>query len=238
MNRLAYAVHRWLGAIVAVQLVAWSLGGLVFSIVPLARVRGEHTRRRSEPAPVPLDRVKLGPAEAAARAGMAATAARIELRALADHPVYEIAAGDQTVLVDAETGARRSPIGEETARAIALADQAPGAQIASVHPVVSDPPSEYRGLPLPAWRVVMDDREGTSIYVDRAAGRVRARRNHAWRRHDFFWMLHTMDYRGRDDFNHPLLVVAAAMGMLSSLSGLLLWSLRIRRRIRRRKENT
>ena len=125
----------------------------------------------------------------------------------------------------------------ETARAIALADQAPGAQVASVHPVVSDPPSEYRGLPLPAWRVVMDDREGTSVYVDRAAGRVRARRNHAWRRHDFFWMLHTMDYRGRDDFNHPLLVVAAALGMLSSLSGLLLWSLRIRRRMRRRKES-
>jgi len=35
-------------------------------------------------------------------------------------------------------------------------------------------------------------------------------------------MLHIMDYDTRDDFNHPLLVIAAASALLFALSGAVL----------------
>ena len=55
---------------------------------------------------------------------------------------------------------------------------------------------------------------------------VRARvvrvRSDIWRRHDFFWMLHIMDYDTRDDFNSLLLIFAASLALFMSLSGVLL----------------
>lgn len=58
-----------------------------------------------------------------------------------------------------------------------------------------------------------------AIYVAANTGRVTARRNNAWRRFDFFWMLHTMDYQGRDDFNHILLIAFAGLGLAAVISG-------------------
>ena len=52
-----------------------------------------------------------------------------------------------------------------------------------------------------------------SVYVSEATGRVVERRTDSWRLFDVLWMLHTMDYSGRDDFNHPL-VIAVTFGVL------------------------
>jgi hypothetical protein len=49
-----------------------------------------------------------------------------------------------------------------------------------------------------------------------------AARGDSWRLFDFFWMLHTMDYVGRDDFNNPLVILAAAAAGWIALTGLLL----------------
>ncbi len=49
-----------------------------------------------------------------------------------------------------------------------------------------------------------------------------ATRNNTWRLFDFFWMLHTMDYRGRDNFNNPLVITIATAALWLSLSGFLL----------------
>jgi PepSY-associated TM region len=140
--------------------------------------------------------------------------------------------------VDAETGAVLSPLDRDTAVAIARADRAGSPEIREAVLIERDPPSEYREGALPAWRVDIDDDENTHIYVSTSTGRITARRNDAWRRFDFFWMLHTMDYRGRDDFNHPLLIVAAAAAVVTLASGFWLWGIRVYRRRRRRQAST
>jgi len=50
-------------------------------------------------------------------------------------------------------------------------------------------------------------------------GDLVTRRNRLWRIYDFAWMLHIMDYREREDFNHPLLVSASFLALLVVLSG-------------------
>lgn len=233
MSRRLYAAHRWITAAVGIQLLLWSLGGLIFSTHSISRVRGQRGMRNAPPASIPFDRVKLTPIEAQARAGCEAT--HVELRMLGSHPIYELRCGNGPRLVDAELGNVRSPIDQATALALALADRAGPPPVRSIELLTTSPPIEYRELPLPAWRITFDDGEGTRLYIDAADGAIRARRNDAWRRYDFFWMLHTMDYRGRDDFNHPLLICVAALGVVGVLSGWLLWAVRLRRRLRRRR---
>ena len=61
-KRNAYLVHRWLGLIVGVQLLAWSFGGFTFSILNIENVRG-NLDRTEDPAPtVRADGVQLSPA--------------------------------------------------------------------------------------------------------------------------------------------------------------------------------
>jgi hypothetical protein len=61
-------------------------------------------------------------------------------------------------------------------------------------------------------------------------GQVVARRTDIWRLYDFFWMLHIMDYRGRVDFNHPLLIGASALALVLAATGcwLLFYRIRVR----------
>ena len=50
----------------------------------------------------------------------------------------------------------------------------------------------------------------------------------------FLWMLHIMDFDTRDDFNHPLLQIAAALGLIIALSGVVFWAMTTRLFRRRR----
>ena len=35
-------VHRWLGLLMAVQIIAWMASGLYFAVFPIETIRGEH----------------------------------------------------------------------------------------------------------------------------------------------------------------------------------------------------
>jgi uncharacterized iron-regulated membrane protein len=98
----------------------------------------------------------------------------------------------------------------------------------------TEPRSEIRGQDLPLWRAEFDDGRRTTVYVSPASGQVVARRNNIWRVYDFFWMLHIMDYGGRDNFNHPLLITAAVVAWLLATSGLWLVAIWLTRRRRAR----
>jgi uncharacterized iron-regulated membrane protein len=126
-------------------------------------------------------------------------------------------------VVDANTGSVTTRITEDQAVAIARADFEPDSGVTFVRYLDGDPPLEYRGGPMPVYQVQMDHPKQTRIYVSAVTGQVLKRRNEAWRWFDFFWMLHIMDYRQREDFNHPLLTTMSAMAILTSVSGIGLW---------------
>ena len=86
--------------------------------------------------------------------------------------------------------------------------------------------SEYRGA-LPAYRVQFAD-GGLAVYVAENTGAVTARRSDLWRLYDTLWALHIMDWRNHEDFNHPLIVAAAWLTLLSVIAGIVLIPYRIR----------
>ena len=98
----------------------------------------------------------------------------------------------------------------------------------SVELLEDDPPAEYGDKPMPVYRVVLDHPKSPHIYVSPVTGEILSRRNSRWRLFDFFWMLHIMDYRQREDFNHWLLTAMSVLAIVTSASGLALWGTRVR----------
>jgi hypothetical protein len=82
---------------------------------------------------------------------------------------------------------------------------------------------EYRGRPLPVYRVAFEAPEKLVAYVSVRDGSFQTIRHRAWRWFDFLWMTHTMDYGGRDNFNTTVLRAFSLMGLITVLSGFLLF---------------
>ncbi|MEK9559380.1 MAG: hypothetical protein VW010_01545, partial [Flavobacteriaceae bacterium] len=60
-------------------------------------------------------------------------------------------------------------------------------------------------------------------YVSIIDGSFQTVRHRDWRWFDFLWMTHTMDYQTRDDFNTLLLRSFSLLGLITVLSGFVLW---------------
>lgn len=237
MNRLLYAVHKWISAAAFVQLAIWTVSGFVFATVSQASIRSAPAEGAHKGVITAAPAVSLARALEVASLASGAVS-RVDLRATPSGLYYVVQGEEATVRIDAREGTL-APVTAAEAAAIASRDQpgSPAAQATTL--VASSPPIEYRDCesgecPLPVFRVALADVAGTVVYVDAATGDVTARRNDRWRTYDFFWSLHIMDYRGREDFNHWLIRAAALLAMSTVASGMVLLAIRAARWVRRR----
>lgn len=219
----------------------------MFSVLQLNDVRGRTDATPAQPMALAdgPPAVSMGEALATAQAqGQGhSEIGRISLHQRLGHQVYSVSspAGALVAMIDANRGAVLGEISAAQATAIALSDFRHPSSVLSVDYLskempADDVPGEFRGRDLPAYRVVLDHEREPHIYIDAFSGKVVARRNDLWRIFDFFWMLHIMDYDKRENFNHPLLVAASGFAVLSALSGLVLWAVRLPRLFRRRRQ--
>lgn len=236
MNRRLYAIHRWLSALAVVQLAAWVASGFFFATVPEARVKGSPVAG-AHAAPITDERAIVGIDIVLRKLSPIGAVERMELVGTPDGPMYRGRVGDRRFRIDARTGEER-PVDETEARATASRDQPSSPRALGATRIEQSGGIEYRGKPLPAWRVPLDDGKGTVVYVDALTGEVTARRNDVWRAYDLLWSLHIMDYRERESFRHPLLSCAALLGLLTVLSGGALWIVRAVRWARGRVART
>ena len=248
MKAVLRKVHRWLGLLMALQIVAWMASGLWFSIYPIETIRGEHLTR-------PPEELQVGPHASFPR-GLAAPAAlhkaldehfagdwvlsSVQLRQLDGAIVWQVSGssrGQVFVRLLEGDGSRVLPrLSAETAERRALAWLvSPGAvrSVEWIEQVEAD--AEIRGRAPPFWKVSFNTPESLNLYLDAWTGEILARRTTRWRVFDFLWMLHILDFETRDDFNHPLLQVAAALGLIIALSGIVLWAVTTTSFSRRRR---
>lgn len=230
-------VHKWLALLMALQILFWFASGLFFAWFPIERVRSEHAKAEQVGQPVPLDEAAAGLARLR---GTGLTGAEtVEVRRLAGRPVALLRSGEgRPVLYDLADARRLSPVPMTLAAEIAEADHAGNLHASRISRVETET-TEYRGA-LPAWRVDFEDGEGRAIYVAADTGQVTARRSTLWRTYDFLWGLHIMDWRGHEDFNSWLLIIATFLGLVVVLSGIIMLPSRLgltgwlrRRRARR-----
>jgi hypothetical protein len=240
----ARRIHRWLGLFIGIQFVLWTVGGLYFSWTDLDAVHGDHLMRA--PMPVAAAGATVSPAQAVAALGASTrvdSVALVELVRVADRPTYRVSffgapgpgshdGSAHTVrrraFVDAATGAVRPPLTRDEAIATAKAAYVGSAPVTDVSLLTADSVGthhEFREQPLPAWAVRFGDEEGATAYVPAELGEVLRIRNDRWRLFDFLWMLHTMDYEGRDNFNNLALRAFSVLGLVTVASGFVLFAL-------------
>lgn len=220
-KRVLRQLHRWIGVLAGLQLLAWTASGLYFTLIPIDEVRGGFLLDLKNESPVRLGEVVLiSPSVLAEnnRELRGTSLTKIELTTILDKPAYIV----DEARYDAVTGERMGFVDEKTARYIVQQRSSlPITALEYVEEVSGD--DEYRGGELPAWRVSLAGNEDASVYVGALSGKIRAVRTNTWRIFDFLWSLHIMDYEDRENFNHVLIQFMAVIGLITVLSGLALF---------------
>jgi hypothetical protein len=215
--------HVWLGWIVALPFLAWTVSGLVMVARPIETVRGEDLIAEAPALPAGLVPVApaIGPRQLASL--------RLEARPDGARWLLKYADGGSR-LADAATGRLLPPLAAAEAARIVEARYKGKARIAAVDRISAEaPPLDFRRK-VAAWRVTMGD--GTRFYLDSATGEILARRTRWWRFYDLMWGLHIMDLETREDAHNPLLIGFAVVSLLTVLLALGLLPLTLKRRRR------
>lgn len=215
-RRFILAAHNWIGLLLGAQVLLWMLSGAVMSLYDIELVRGRTNALQGRPP-------ELLASNYASPGGIIAQspgATSVTLTYALGKPAYVVAARSGGALFDADSGEKLSPLKEAAARAVAERDFiGKGSAISAA--LIDEAPHEC-GCKAPVWRVTFSDKLETRIYVSPDTGAVLARRNQIWRIYDFFWMLHILDFKDRENFNNPLIKAAAVTGTLFAISGLYL----------------
>ena len=213
--------HVWLGWIIAIPMLLWTLSGLVMVVKPIEEVRGSHLLTDSQPMRL------AAPAIAPALEGVPLSS--LSLQARASGPRWVVALGDGTTrLADVRTGTLLPRLSAADAVREVAARYTGEADVASVTRTDrDDPPLDLR-RPIEAWQVRMSD--GTNFYVDAGSGEVVARRTAWWRFYDLMWGLHIMDPAGREDTHNPWIVGFALVSLVSVILAVILLPMVTKRR--------
>jgi Na+-transporting NADH:ubiquinone oxidoreductase subunit F len=226
MTRTMRTLHKWVALVLALQFVAWMASGLALSLIDHHAANGEPHRRPAEAPTRPWPVGVQSPVQVVAASRERVQ--RIESAWLQDRPVYRLVGAERTWLLDAASG-EPVTIDALVARALASADYVGDAPAAAPE-WLEEAPREAIEHAAPLWRVRFTDDVDTTLYVSAVDGRILERRNAQSRWFELFWMLHTMDYSGRGNFNHPLVIVSAAGGLFAALTGVWLLVALLRRR--------
>lgn len=244
MNRKTHLrirkTHRYLGLFTGIQFVLWTIGGIYFSFSDMDEIHGDHQRKAEQPV-FQTDMELVSPAGVLTQLPAASAVSSVRLIDIMGVPHYQVvyqqaadhtghgaahersAMPTKTQLALAATGQLRPALSEQEAVELARQSFAEPVEVAQVEYLTKENLNghhEYRSGALPAWAVTMQHPTQTTVYVAAEQGVVTKFRNNKWRVFDFLWMLHTMDYQGRDNFGNILLRIFSLAGMVTILSGL------------------
>ena len=218
-------LHRWLGLFASIQLLLWTLSGLFFTIPDIKDVRGDQYRVWETADEIQrLDQNNLFAVSTLLK-NLNINKEEdytILLKRRADRWVYQVDSSNQISNYDAISGERLFFITPDEASLIVSREtNLKPKKVELINDKKSG--SEYRGRNLPLYRVFVEEPQKGMVYVDPNTGEIAAIRTRLWRTFDFLWSLHIMDYRERDDFSHWLIRIFAFIGLMTIVSGMLLW---------------
>ena len=212
MKHLIRKIHKYLSVLISIQLLLWTISGIYFAFNQIELVRGEQYRQ-DDKVSIDLSRVDLKVLDADS----------IRFIERLDAPALVVKKDNEIQYLDLMGNPLdklslqevQSIVGSSTTLRVLGAEEV----------LIPEPGAEYRGRPLPLYRVrsVNDEDEEINVYVAGFSGEVVAIRNEQWRIWDLMWGLHIMDWEERDDFNHWLLRVFSVLALISSVTGLFLF---------------
>lgn len=217
MNRHFFIrkTHRYLGLFIGIQFLLWTAGGLYFSWTDIEEIHGDHFRK------LPVDPVDVNASSLQKLVENSISIFSVETRKIGEVTYFWV---NDSLLINVENGLPKDGISREEAIAVAGDHILPRYKIETVTQLdKTGSHHEYRDRPLPVWEISYEGKQNLKAYVDVKSGQFQRVRYDSWRIFDFLWMLHVMDYESRDDINNWVLRSFSVLGILSLLSGFLLF---------------
>ena len=222
--------HRYLGVVLGIQFLFWTVGGLYFSWTNIKTVRGDDIRKEQKHLSLPdsiaslqtcIQNFKQQHPEAAIHSIQLVNSSNEKLFfELKFHEHKQ----EHFFIIDAATGIPQPYLTAEDAAAVALQSIKPAATVDTVTLITeTNGHHEYREKPLPAYAVRLKGDIHCTVYVGKETGIVHSIRNNQWRIFDFLWMLHITDFKERDNINNWLLRILSVAGLITIASGYLLY---------------
>jgi uncharacterized iron-regulated membrane protein len=206
-------IHKWIGLLIGLQLLMWTLSGAMMALLDMHEVSGGDER---DPAAVQMARVDRWPVVRQQLGSQPLLG--LSLRPMLDRQVYEVSTPAGVRLFDAASGVPVAVTGQ-LAKQVAAAAYPGKPAIRRVAPL-TELTLAVRDHSLPIWQVDFADEKNSTYYVSGSTGELLERRNDTWRLWDFFWMLHIMDYDNRSSFNHPLIITLGFAAVWLAITGL------------------
>jgi len=207
--------HRYLGIFIGIQFLFWTISGLYFSWTNIDDIHGDQFKNL-EYQPKSFDNL-ISPSALNITEGVNT----IELRDINNLPYYWI---NKKQLYNAIDGKLKESISKNEALYIAKNYMKADIEVTTIEKInETGKHHEYREKLLPAYVISYDNDEALKTYVSIKDGKFQTVRHRNWRWFDFLWMTHTMDYQGRDNFNTLVLRAFSILGLITVLSGFLLW---------------
>ena len=207
--------HRYLGLFIGIQFIMWTVSGLYFSWTDIDEIHGDDFRKHH------IENLSFNNLMSPAEANSNLPINSLELKDIGGIPYYLV---DGNKLINARTGEIKREISREEAVLIARKNMVEGLKITGIERIVeTGKHHEYRSGALPAYVISFNQPNNLKAYISIQDASFRSIRHRDWRWFDFLWMTHTMDYEGRDDFNNLVLRIFSLLGLITVLSGFVLW---------------
>ena len=200
-------VHRYLALLLVVPLIVWSVTGLLFHLKP-----GWSRAYDMLDAERPLESGQVTPISTIT-ATFPDGIQRLELFGSAIGPLYRVTSGRTTALIDATTGARRSPLTSSDARTLVLDAISQSREKAGYGEITS---TEERD---DAVRFRFSN--GITVDVGRNDARISQRGNDT-ERIDWLYRIHYLKWTGNQSVDRVLAVVGLALIWFVMIAGLVL----------------
>lgn len=207
--------HRYLGIFLGLQFMLWTVSGLYFSWTNIDEIHGDQFLKHHPESIEFKDLISPSLLE------NNPPISKIELREINHNPYYWV---NKQALYHAQTGKLKAGITKEEALTVANRYVKDSMKVASIKLITKvGKQHEYREKLLPAYVISYLNGDAVNAYVSSADGNFQTVRHRSWRWFDFLWMTHTMDYEGRDNLNNLLLRIFSFLGLITVMSGFLLW---------------
>lgn len=210
--------HRFVALVTSIQLLLWTISGVFFAFINIDYVRGNQFKVAPEAVEFASSPFFVSPVVAT------------QLTVLQRRPAEFIVGVHSANGIEwrDRAGTLVRPLSREealdlgAARTVMSPDSAEWVDEAVVG-------SEYRGAPLPLWKLWESAEPSRVAYLDAVSGEVVTVRHNAWRWWDFLWSLHIMSYSDRDTLGTWLLKCFSVLAVATAALGLYLFVLTSRR---------
>ena len=160
VNRWTRKVHRYLGLILGIQFLAWTIGGLYFSWTKIEQIRGNDLKADSKPLPIQSNNLSLNTLlDSLLTNSTSINIKNIQVVAILGKAYYQIQLQkpkEKVLLFEMKNLALKSPLNEQEAKEVAVKSLKTPSDILKIEYLTStNGHHEYREKPLPAYAVTL-----------------------------------------------------------------------------------